>query len=330
MRVVRFFETVYADNEARSASERRKRAPDLLRYLRNALLGPLDALLARWYARSTGPIVFIVGAPRSGTTLLYQTIARHLAVGYVSNALASYWGAPLVGARLLCWRKGRVRQHEQFSSEYGRTRGAMGPHEFSWFWHYWGDFRAHDDLRGVELENVRWDAIALRLRGLSGLYRAPLVIKSINFTDYQVDELARRLPDARFLWITREPFYCAQSILQVRERRYEDVTRWWSVRPRDVDQWHARPAEEQVVHQIRDIEHSLSRAQASLEESRFLRIRYEELVDAPADVLGAVARFLEVDVLDPDGLDRLSFKSRNESTLEPEPAQALERALGCL
>jgi hypothetical protein len=41
-----------------------------------------------------------VGVPRSGTTLLYQLIARFLRVGFITNRMARYWMTPIAGAML--------------------------------------------------------------------------------------------------------------------------------------------------------------------------------------------------------------------------------------
>jgi len=327
MKVARFFETVYADDAARSFAERRRRWPDLALYARNTLLRPLDTLLTRHYARHARPVLFIVGAPRSGTTLLYQLLARHLSVAYVSNEMARFWSAPLAGATWIAHRYGEIRPQALFRSQYGRDPDAFGPHEFSWFWHFWGDFRDHDHLRDEELACVDWRAIALRLEALSGFHRAPLVVKSINFTNYQTDVLARSMPHARFLWISRDPLYCAQSILEVRRKRYGDAAKWWSVRPRDVDEWRDRSPADQVVQQIRDIEAALSRAQSKLPSDRLHHIHYEDLVDAPAKTLGTIADFLGVEVRDREELEQTSLKSRNEISLDSESWRALERAL---
>ena len=327
MRFLRFFDAVYADNAARSLAERRSRIPDWLRYARNTVLRPLDDCLAARDRRHARPIVFVVGAPRSGTTLLYQLRARHLEVAYICNEIARYWSAPLVGARLARGRHGSQRPQALFRSRFGRDPDAFGPHEFSWFWHYWGDFREHDDLRDAELSQVDWTAIAKRLSALAGYYRSPLVVKSINFTDYQVETLAERLPDARFLWIQREPLYCAQSILEVRRSRYGDPALWWSVRPRDHHDWQDRAPAEQVVHQIRDIEHALERSAAVLPPERFRRITYEQVVDTPARMLYELADWLGTEIVDGPDLEALAFKNRNDVTVAPETLAALEHAL---
>ena len=325
--MMRFFEAAYADNQARSFAERRRRLPDVARYLRNAMLRPLDDWLARRFADPERPVLFLVGAPRSGTTLLYQLIARHLEVAYVSNELARFWSAPLVGARWLDRRGVGRRPAARYRSEYGRDPEPFGPHEFSWFWHYWGDFRAHDDLRGEALAGVDWRAIASRLTALANLRAAPLVVKSLNFTNYQTAQLAEVLPAARFLHVSRSPLHCAQSILEVRRQRYGDRKSWWSVRPHDYRAWQSRPAVEQVVHQIRDIESSLDQARARLGAERFLGVRYEDLVADPARLLRQIAEFAGTRARDLSELDGHTFKTRNQDSLAPELLAALEREL---
>ncbi|MEZ4334236.1 MAG: sulfotransferase [Myxococcota bacterium] len=322
-----FFAAVYADNEARARADRRRRLPDVLRHLRNALLAPLDRLLVARHAPHASSVVFVVGAPRSGTTLLYQLIARHLDVAYVSNDLARFWSAPLVGAAWLARTRGAARPGDRFRSDFGRDPDPGGPHEFSWFWHAHGRFADHDDLRGAERDAVDWKAIADRLAALSGFHERPFVVKSLNFTDYHVPVLTEALPDARFVWIRRDPLYACQSILDARRRRYGDVARWWSIRPRDVADWADRTPAEQVVHQVRDVEHALAKARAQLPPERFLELTYEALVERPARVLVDVARFLGVGARDLGALEPSPFKTRNQTTLEPELLAALERAL---
>ncbi|NBO54134.1 MAG: hypothetical protein EBU84_05990, partial [Actinobacteria bacterium] len=41
------------------------------------------------------PLVFIVGVPRSGTTLLSQLFSRFLDVGYIDNIVARFWANPV-------------------------------------------------------------------------------------------------------------------------------------------------------------------------------------------------------------------------------------------
>src|SRR5262245_45670092 len=89
----------------------RSRDPDAYFAMSTALLSPLtaplDRLLAlaerRIYARATAPqrpILFVTGAPRSGTTLVSQALVHHLPVTYFNNLSALFPRAPIVANRL--------------------------------------------------------------------------------------------------------------------------------------------------------------------------------------------------------------------------------------
>ena len=44
--------------------------------------------------------IHIIGAPRSGTTLLSQLLLSYTQVGYINNLIAAFWNAPLYGIHL--------------------------------------------------------------------------------------------------------------------------------------------------------------------------------------------------------------------------------------
>jgi len=325
MKARRFFRAVYWDNELRRADIRRGLRNDLGLYLKNCSLEPVDALLRRKHARPDVPIVFIVGAPRSGTTVLYQLIAEYLDVGFVNNRMARYFAAPIVGAML----HGRTGGgHElALSSKYGRTGGDLSPHEFSWFWHYYGDFRLNDDLSDEELSHIDWQPVKSALEGLAGYFKRPLVLKNINFVSYQIAWLKRLLPGAKFIWIRRDARYTMQSILRVREDEYGDRHAWWSVRPRDAHDWRDRTPVEQVAHQIDDISRAIETAFANVPVEDRLMLEYEELMRNTSESMKRVARFIGTDVADEDRLDAIRLELRNYKTIDDATWTEIERAL---
>ena len=330
MRVARFFREVYWDNRIRGADARRNLPRDLLLYARNRALQPLERVLERRYRDPDPPVVFIVGAPRSGTTLLYQLLARFLEVGYGSNRMARYWLVPVVGAV----RHGPLRREEiSLNSRFGASVGPMGPHEFSWFWQFHTGFRNHDQYDDETLAKMNWSGIRGALEGLVGYFQSPLMIKSINYVNYHVEFIARYLPQSRFLWIERNEEDTIRSILRVREERYGDASVWWSVRPHDVERWKSRSPEEQVVHQFTHVRDALARAASRL-GNRFQRVTYEALVTNPKAVVQSVGSFIGVGTVDPSALSALRLTSRNRrdtpDDMSRRLARAKERVVGAL
>ena len=49
--------------------------------------------------RSTGPLLFVCGGPRVGTTLVCQTLVRHLPVSHFTNLTSLFPAAPLTAGR---------------------------------------------------------------------------------------------------------------------------------------------------------------------------------------------------------------------------------------
>src|SRR5438105_462788 len=68
------------------------------------------------------PIIYLVGLPRSGTTLLSQLVSRQLEVGYINNLVARFWLRPSVGVRLSnALLGGHRRDAIELASTFGVT-----------------------------------------------------------------------------------------------------------------------------------------------------------------------------------------------------------------
>ena len=234
------------------------------------------------------PFLFVVGLPRSGTTLLSQVLAYCLDAGYVNNFAARFWLAPVHGIRLARLIAGG-RDAPSFESDYARTRTPLDIHEFGYFWRHW--LRKHsfeDVVHAREREDeIDWPALRRTLANLQHEFRRPLVAKNM-LGAYHIPRLRSELGPVLWVSIERDPLDVAVSILDARRKYYSDPSAWWSYVPveypllRNLDHWR------QIAGQVHYLTALYERAFAEVGPDAVVRVTYEQLTRDPASVLDAV------------------------------------------
>jgi hypothetical protein len=235
------------------------------------------------------PFVFVVGLPRSGTTLTSQLLAYCLDAGYVSNIAARFWLAPLHGirlSRLIAGEEGET----SFQSDYARTDGVLDIHEFGYFWRHWLRKRTFDDVvHAREREDeIDWAGLRRTLANVQHELGKPFVAKNV-LAAYHMPKVRDVLGPVVWVYVERDPLDVCVSILDARRRYYADPRRWWSYVPpeypllKDLDEW------DQVAGQVHYLERFYDRALAEVGDTAVVRIAYEELCGDPASLVAAVA-----------------------------------------
>ena len=254
----------------------------------NAYLAPRERELYRDY-EIEHPLIFVVGAPRSGTTLLSQLLAYCLDVGFIDNFAARFWLAPVHGIRLSKLIAGGP-EPGAFESEYARTSRPTDIHEFGYFWRHWLSKHTFDDVvHAAEHENeIDWDGLRLTLANIQHELGRPLVAKNM-LGAYHMPRLRRELGKVLFVCIERDPLDACVSILDARRKYYSDPAAWWSYVPveypllKDLDPW------EQVAGQVHYLGAYYDRELAAVGADATIRVSYQELCSDPAGVLRRVA-----------------------------------------
>jgi hypothetical protein len=252
----------------------------------NAALAPLEEeLLADLPERH--PTLFVVGAPRSGTTLLHQTLAAHLDLTYIHNFAAAFFRAPCAGLRLA--RKLRFPENlrTEYTSRHGRTEGLLEPHEFGYFWTHHLRLRELREPTEAERAAVDWAGLRRTVVNLAAVYDRPVIFKPLMLGWY-MRHVTRILPRSVFLWIRRDPVQTALSLYDLRREMLGDPARWMSLQPAEVDTLRHLPAEEQIAAQVQGVEACFQREfDASPPENR-LAVSYEAFCAQPAATLDAL------------------------------------------
>ena len=110
----------------------------------NFLANPLEKL---WFNEKDidyldlFPPIFIIGSPRSGTTVLYQLLCKHLKFATLIILFQIGQKAPLTATKLYR-RFSKNSNPIDLNSEFGNS-SYMGPSEYGEFWYRWFE-RSHN------------------------------------------------------------------------------------------------------------------------------------------------------------------------------------------
>jgi hypothetical protein len=233
-----------------------------------------------------GPI-FILGAPRTGSTFLYQAITAAFELPFISNAInARDAKRPIVGLA----RQQDERPWSQISpqSQFGKAKGDLQPSEGSAVMMNWFGGGHPSELVSAtilpgQLDHLRSTVLAAALIG-----NGPMVIKNA-WNCFRVPAIAAALPQASFIWIRRDIVAAASSDLSARYTVQGNADSWNSATPRNIDELRKRPYWEQVVENQIAYGRALREAFATLPASHRIEVWHEDICLNPRHALERLA-----------------------------------------
>lgn len=255
-------------------------------------VSPLDFCLSLLEPRgndeakpSTGPLLFVCGGPRVGTTLVCQTLVRHLPVSHFTNLTSLFPAAPLTATRLFA--RFLSEPVSEYRSFYGRTTRLSGLNDALYLWDRWlGADRqdASPTLEPSEASEMRRFFAAWR--DLTG---RPLVAKC-NRLNAAVHMVAQALPEATFICVEREPTWHAQSLLQARKMINGAVDS-----PYGLTSPAAADGDDPIAGVVEQVQFHAKLAATQEERigrDRFWRVSYEDFCRNPAVLVNRAADVL--------------------------------------
>ena len=277
-------------------------------------------------ARADRTPIFILGAPRSGTTLLYQLLVEAFEVGWLANAHAA--DATDVSRIEREQRPRAARTPSDWESTHGATAQPWGPSELEAFWYRFFPRTPHQAGHDAATPE-RTRALRAAVRLFADACAAPVVFKNV-FHSLRVPVLAQALPEARFLLIERELDANARSLLVGRLRR-GDANAWWSARPDGAEQVDDASPATQVVWQVTTMDAVARHDLAALEPDRSLIVTYDSLCADPHALLTTIEAWLRESgvpiVRRDDARIPASFDARGGGALPPELDADLQQAM---
>jgi len=224
--------------------------------------------------------VFIVGAPRSGTTILYQLITYATNCVYFDNLVNLARELPLLGVSL-SQRWLASRPHNSFNSIYGNTTksGLHAPSEAGQLWHR----LLHSNAQNFKAETYSTQGLKQTRKIIYSIlnkYNKPIVTKN-TYNSLRLELLAKLHPKTKIIFVTRDPFYTAQSIFLARQKWNQHLDDWWGVKSPNYQELKNKHHLAQIVGQVYDLEKHIVDRKKLFPVNNWLDVHYEELLNLP-------------------------------------------------
>ena len=251
----------------------------------NYFLNPLENLCLNVndldYLKSEPP-VFIIGPPRSGTTVLYQLLCKHFNFGYTNNFVADWYNIPLIATRLYN-RFSSQKSSIELSSNFGKSSNLYGPNEFGEFWYRWFS-KTHELKDNYPLIENK---LRLEIAGLTKIHQKPMLFKNV-INSMRINVLSQIFDNSIFIVLNRENLDIAQSILNARIELYNNKNHSWSVITSALQTNPEIPYYKQIVHQIRGVTSNINLARKNIGDNKFIFVDYKELCNNTDQVLKSI------------------------------------------
>lgn len=243
-----------------------------------------ETLLGADEATVAAPI-FILGAPRTGSTILYQSLVSAFSLPFFDNLTNDRVPEnPIIGLWL---QAGHPRREKIAStSRFGKVAGSWQPSEASGIMTGWFGGGHPSELVSAGILPGREQHFLSTMAAARELCGRPLVIKNA-WNCFRIAYLSAALPASSFIWIRRDIVAAAKSDLSARLAVQGDSRSWNSATPRNINELAALPPWRQVVENQAEFSRAIAGAGIRLGASRFVEVWYEDLC---ADQHGTLVR----------------------------------------
>ena len=235
------------------------------------------------------PLVFILGSPRTGTTLVYQVLINLFGFFYFSNLVNDHFTKfPVPGVALSLQLD--PQRPVSYESEYGKTQGYFGPSEGSLLFRKWFGGEHPSQTRSCEVLTDQREHLVLTMKSIYGLTGKPILTKNA-WNCFRIRNLVGLFPKTVFIWVRRDIRLSAFSDLKARYAK-GSPTIWNSATTSNYLEIQKRPYWEQVVEQQYEYNQSIARDLDQFCANQYLEMWYEDLCDDPEGQLERIRRFL--------------------------------------
>lgn len=218
--------------------------------------------------------IFIIGAPRSGSTVLYQMITNTYDVTYINNLTCALNKNILFGLWLskIFFKN---RPHNCFRSDFGDSKGLHSPSECGNFWYRWlpthKHFIDHYEIKKSWIKNIDKEVTKVL-----NYFNKPFLFKNLSIGQ-RLRLIIKIFPKTQFIFVRRNPLFTAQSIILAKRKLKIPDNHFWSIMPRNVKSLKKLPWPEQIVKQIFFLEKQIANDLKFFPRENIFQVNFDEL-----------------------------------------------------
>lgn len=254
----------------------------------NSLFAPMEAQAIAPFEKNKYPVILIMGAARSGTTLLLQWLASLGYFSYPTNMLSRFYGAPYIGSKIQLMLTTHDFNNEifdfnevvPFTSRLGKTMGALAPNEFWYFWRRFFHFGEIQQLTEDELKSVDRMKFVAEIAAIEAVFEKPFAMKGM-IVNWNIPFISSILDKVLFVHVKRHPFYNIQSLMKARMDYYGDLRGWYSFKPPEYSDLKNKSPYEQIAGQIFFTNRAIEEGLKAVAPERILKVSYEQFCQSP-------------------------------------------------
>jgi LPS sulfotransferase NodH len=263
------------------------------------------------------PPIFIIGAPRTGSTLLYQLLIQRFHLAFFTNLQSFFYGSPAIIARLTQKLTKSRSLTYPVESKYGYISGALAPSEAGAIFRCWF---GEDDITKSDFADRK--ALSRKTIACLSVIESTAFLAKNLYNSIRLATISSVFPEAFFIWIKRDPLYVGQSLLMMRRRLYGSDHIWASVKPYAWEKLVKYSPFEQVVRQIKGIEDYILQTLTLSGKIGYVQINYQRLCRNPREILDNIAESYR----DRTGFELLQKNNLDTLSLVPEDKQRISDA----
>jgi len=236
-------------------------------------------------------ILFILGSPRVGSTVLFQLVINHFECFFPSNSFNRKFQNQEVNLESFdlssCLSP---LEKVSYISDYGKTLHDGEPSEASaFFGTFFGGEHPSEDKSKAPMPDLAERFVEF-CRSLYSQSRKPLVFKNA-WNCFRIRYLSQAIPKACFLWIRRDIADAAFSDLEARRKR-GSTNIWNSATTSDYLEIQKHPYWEQVVEQQYGYARRVGSDLSQFCRDRYFEVWYEDILVEPNLFLEKINNFL--------------------------------------